>query len=974
MRNLFGGDPYYSNVILHLPFQEHTNDVSPQKCSITQNGTGIYNGAEYRPSKLINARASYYYDAPGNYLAVTVPELGNSAWTIEFWAKSPTVSNYTGLCFDIRNADNDANGIALYFRSTGKFALGGGNPFSASESSLIWDISTWYHIAAVRRGDNIFVYINGKLQITRSWSASLSRTAWKIGSQHDSADTHSGYLADFRVTKGIARYTTEFIPSYFLYPTQGVPVSSSLRPRVPISLSEIKRPPIFRSHNVVYGGNVIKNYPKDLLAAYYKNILIGENTVETMKPVANSIVNTQFETINTIYNVSSSKNYITIPNNRTSTGATIIAEVNISNTTSPQYQRFCTVGNEGFVFRGQTGVLHTYGYVNGTFQQYTYSGYLTGRHIYAATYDGVYFKIYRDGALLGTSANFSGPLTNFNSIITINQTGGEYVPGNIIRVAVFNRALSLSEVNYWSYGVDFSRFINSYSNKFPIPLPSTAIRPTKISVINNNTGDKYFNDVVLQLPLSSHIRDTSKYNRTIGINGNTSIISNAAYFDGNGDYLSYAESAELEIGGGDFTVEAQIKLTGYSSGYSTYYKSSILTRDLLNNRAFSFNMSGTASSWTALETTLFADNSSNYTMHSAPYSFELNKWYHVAAVRSNGIVTLYVNGIPILQEPNTRIIQNIGTSWLIGRTEWAGYEYYFPGYISNLRVTKCARYSGSFTPPTDLALHGVYKSNKFSKVITTNVILPQSGKVYLVYAIDDKGHIELNKNHPLYSVIYGVSALPTQAYYNRTIKKGNVHPGQSTGTPFTYAPGKGLYLDNTSNRYMAYFSDRTLTGEFTQIIRFKPENPTVTTTLGCSGANTSSLAQVITQAYGDTTNRGLLLDCGTNNTTIWMHYAGNYVPILRITQTINQECWYVYKTKNNTVYLSIYTLSGSLIASTSGAPCTGNPYSCSYAIGNTYNIGTGYANSFFTFTKLLSAEEESRFVRDPYSTITRKIK
>jgi|WetSurSiteA1Bulk_404760.scaffolds.fasta_scaffold05287_2 hypothetical protein len=972
MRNLFGGDPYYNNVILHLPFQEHTNDVSPQKCPITQNGTGIYSGAQYRPTELINARASYWYDPPTHYLLATVSALENGPWTIEFWARSPNVGNGTGMNTELRNADNDANGFALYFRSTGKYALGGGNPFTATESTLTWATNTWYHIAAVRRGDTIFVYINGKLQITRSWSTSITRTSWRIGAQWDGADISDGYLADLRVTKGVARYTTNFIPSYYLYPIQGIP--SSLRPRVPISLSEIKRPPIFRSHNVVYGGNVIKNYPKDLLAAYYKNILIGQNTVETMKPVANSIVNTQFETINTIYNVSSSKNYINIPGNRTSRGATIIAEVNISNTTSPQYQRFCTVGNEGFVFRGQTGVLHTYGYVNGTFQQYTYSGYLTGRHIYAATYDGVYFKIYRDGALLGTSANFSGPLTNFNSIISINQTAGEYVAGNIIRVAVFDRALSLSEVNYWSYGVDFSSFINSYSNKLPIPLPSAAIRPTKISVRNDNTGDTYFNNVVLQLPFSSHMRDTSKYNRTIGINGNTSIINNAAYFDGNGDYLSYAESAELEIGGGDFTIEAWINLTGYSSGYNTYYKSSILTRDLLNNRAFSFNVSGTASSWTALEMTLFSDNTTGYTYHSAPYSFELNKWYHVAGVKSNSIVTLYVNGIPILQESDTRIIQNIGTSWLIGRTEFTGYEYYFPGYISNLRVTNSARYRGSFTSPKNLALHGIYRPNKFSKIITTNIIVPQPGKIYLTYAIDDKGHIELNKSHPLYGYIFGVSALPTQAYYNRTIKKGNVHPGQATGTPFAYVPGKGLYLDNTTARFFAYFSDRTFTGEFTQIIRFKPENPTVTTALACSGAYTSDATQIITNGYGDTVTRALLLDCGTNNTTIWMHYAGVFAPILRITQTINQECWYVYKTKSNTLYLSIYTLSGSLIASTSGAPCTGNSYSSSYAIGCTYHSGTGYANSFFTFTKLLSAEEESRFVRDPYSIITRKIK
>jgi hypothetical protein len=242
--------------------------------------------------------------------------------------------------------------------------------------------------------------------------------------------------------------------------------------------------------------------------------------------------------------------------------------------------------------------------------------------------------------------------------------------------------------------------------RVPIALPEVA----RSAVLRSRTefgGDPYFNNVVLQLPLRSHLRDESKYSRTISVNGNTIVVNDATYFDGNGDYMSFGDAAELEIGGGDFTIDVWIKLTGYSAGYSTYYKSSILTRDSLNNRALALNVAGTASSWTGLELTLFADNTTGYTGHVGTYSFALNRWYHVAAVRANGVVTLYVDGVPILREANTRIIQDITTDWYVGRTLFTAYEYYFPGYIRNLRLTKVARYTSSFTPPTYLPVHGV---------------------------------------------------------------------------------------------------------------------------------------------------------------------------------------------------------------------------------------------------------------------------
>jgi hypothetical protein len=239
VRSFWGGDPHYSNVILHLPLQEHTRDVSPRRCPVTQTGGGVFSGAAYRPPALNDARGSYLYDPTTDYLTVTAPSIGFAPWTIEFWAKSPSSAGTTGINFDCRAGDNDYYGFALYFRSTGKYAIGGDNPFAATESSLSWATDTWYHVVAVQRGSNIFIYINGKLEITRAWSYELQRTSWRIGAQHDAAESSNGALADLRVTKGIARYTADFVPPTSLYPTHGVSILSRFVP-----LPRNKRPPM----------------------------------------------------------------------------------------------------------------------------------------------------------------------------------------------------------------------------------------------------------------------------------------------------------------------------------------------------------------------------------------------------------------------------------------------------------------------------------------------------------------------------------------------------------------------------------------------------------------------------------------------------------------------------------------------------------------------------------------------------------
>ena len=87
-------------------------------------------------------------------------------------------------------------------------------------------------------------------------------------------------------------------------------------------------------------------------------------------------------------------------------------------------------------------------------------------------------------------------------------------------------------------------------------------------------------------------------------------------------------------------------------------------------------------------------NGSNSTYSSAGI-ITSSVWYHIAAVRKSGTVTVYLNGAAVINQSST---PNSSTRYLnVGSAAGAT----FNGYISNFRVVKgTALYTSSFTPPT----------------------------------------------------------------------------------------------------------------------------------------------------------------------------------------------------------------------------------------------------------------------------------
>lgn len=219
-------DPYFSNVslLLHMDGANGSTtftDDSNNNFTVTANGN-----AQISTTQSKFGGASGYFDGIGDYLSIssnTAFNYGSGDFTIEGWFRSSNVTLLQTVFSQI-SGNPDVRGIAIrIFNSKVAFLTytPEGNP-----SLIVGDISTissntWYHFAATKQGNTYRFFLNGNLEdtetatITSSWDSKSIR----IGSWIDiTGRDFNGYIDDLRITKGVARYTSNFTPPTAPFP------------------------------------------------------------------------------------------------------------------------------------------------------------------------------------------------------------------------------------------------------------------------------------------------------------------------------------------------------------------------------------------------------------------------------------------------------------------------------------------------------------------------------------------------------------------------------------------------------------------------------------------------------------------------------------------------------------------------------------------------------------------------------------
>ena len=162
---------------------------------------------------------SMYFDGTGDYLLARsndVFNFGTGDFTVEFWINASASGSYTQVIGTIVSSnENGTWRIGNRFNSLNQiyFARGTGSGFNEFQASVNVNDGAWHHVAVVRYSGTITIYADGVASASSSITGTCtSANPLYVGYNGRDNAYITGYLDDVRITKGVARYTTNFTP------------------------------------------------------------------------------------------------------------------------------------------------------------------------------------------------------------------------------------------------------------------------------------------------------------------------------------------------------------------------------------------------------------------------------------------------------------------------------------------------------------------------------------------------------------------------------------------------------------------------------------------------------------------------------------------------------------------------------------------------------------------------------------------
>jgi hypothetical protein len=317
--------------------------------------------------------------------------------------------------------------------------------------------------------------------------------------------------------------------------------------------------------------------------------------------------------------------------------------------------------------------------------------------------------------------------------ITVSQTAGarQSFPVTSGQRYTLSFRVRTDGTNFSNFAVDAggtTQYIGNYSGtgwtyftKSFTPTSSTVeLRPYKATGGWAEFDDIVFKQEDVPRDYSADIKGSGT-NKTLTVNGNAGVgyevpgyYGSALSFDGGGDYFTVSASSDLKLNTTveNFTIECWVNLTDTSTtryicglwDFSASQRSWLLWANS-NVLTFGYSLNGTTS---------------NFISGGSIIS---NQWNHVAVVKNETTIILYLNGVATAT--STNIISTFHnpttTNFQIG-ADWESTQgRYFVGNIQDLRVYKgVAKYTGGFDVPKPYTPVGIATWRAVSDTVQNN--------------------------------------------------------------------------------------------------------------------------------------------------------------------------------------------------------------------------------------------------------------
>jgi Concanavalin A-like lectin/glucanases superfamily len=186
--------------------------------AITGTQTSILLNAVYGASYLADSSSNNFTPTPSSPAPTSLNQgpFSYYPFTLEFWWKSSGTGQPNGRIF--QTADGDVySDILLCLNSSGQnlqvFMSSNGYSWDVvNGTTFTITVGIWYHIALVRNGTNITLYLNGVgTSLATSNSAIYPIGTTVIGGQTNGKNAY-GNISNLRLVNGLALYTSNFTP------------------------------------------------------------------------------------------------------------------------------------------------------------------------------------------------------------------------------------------------------------------------------------------------------------------------------------------------------------------------------------------------------------------------------------------------------------------------------------------------------------------------------------------------------------------------------------------------------------------------------------------------------------------------------------------------------------------------------------------------------------------------------------------
>ena len=168
----------------------------------------------------------------------------------------------------------------------------------------------------------------------------------------------------------------------------------------------------------------------------------------------------------------------------------------------------------------------------------------------------------------------------------------------------------------------------------------------------------------------------------------------SVYFDTSDDYLTVPNGSWKTYGSSNFTIECWFYADRDGGLWGDSSTSGVGDNCTVIAELKNFN---SVNAWVQVE---FRVGSTKYGINPAQGTFKRNAWNHIAFVRNGNTFTVYSNGKDVGNTSQSGSMNTSSNNWAIASLWPSAVGSQFNGHISDFRVSKSARYTTEFTPPT----------------------------------------------------------------------------------------------------------------------------------------------------------------------------------------------------------------------------------------------------------------------------------